>query len=125
VHSDKLEQALRACTDTRFARRWGRHVNTVFLLAVGVDEYLVSLERGEVREFTRGPLLTPSYVFGVRASAETWTEFWSARPAPGRHDLMALLKYGQLSLEGNLHPLMANLFFFKYLLESPRQPKGA
>jgi len=40
--------------------------------------------------------------------------------APGLHDLIAMLKTRQLRLEGDQHPFMANLRYFKELLALPR-----
>ena len=39
-----------------------------------------------------------------------------AVPPPGYHDLMAMLKFGTLRIEGNLHPFMSHLLYFKDLL---------
>ena len=42
-------------------------------------------------------------------------------PRPGWHDLLALTKRGEAALEGDLHPFMANLQYFKDVLALPRQ----
>ena len=44
----------------------------------------------------------------------------SPLPPPGSHDLIAMLKTGALRLEGDQHPFMANLRYFKELLALPR-----
>jgi hypothetical protein len=52
----------------------------------------------------------------LRASEEEWSAFWCAKPQPGHHDLMALIKRRTLKVEGNLHIFMANLRYFKEAL---------
>ena len=47
-------------------------------------------------------------------------EYWRPEPEPGWHDLLALTKRGEASLEGDLHPFMAHLQYFKDLLALPR-----
>ena len=41
-------------------------------------------------------------------------------PPPGFHDLIAMLKVRALRIEGDQHPFMANLRYFKDLLALPR-----
>jgi hypothetical protein len=118
--ASRLVQAFDEVCAKPFMVKRGKLLDVVFLMAVGSTEYLVSIDRGMVREVRTGPFVTQSYAFSVRASEATWHELWSPRPSPGRHDVIALLKFRLLTLEGNLHPFMANLFFFKELLKSPR-----
>lgn len=120
----KLSQSFDTVHQQPFFKRRAGFVSVTFLMGVGNEEYLVSIDKGRVGELKKGPLLTPSYEFSVRASAETWDAFWAAKPAPGMNDILALLKKGLMKFEGNLHPLMSNLFFFKELLASPRYSKG-
>ena len=101
-------------------RRRGRYVSTRFLVGVGPDSYLVEVDRGEVRSVEKGPLVMPSWTFALRAPSAAWAKFWSAAPPPGSHDLFAMIKSRELTVEGDLHPFMANLFYFKMLLSSLR-----
>ena len=41
-------------------------------------------------------------------------------PRPGWHDLLALTKREEAVLEGDLHPFMAHLQYFKDVLALPR-----
>jgi hypothetical protein len=66
-----------------------------------------------------GPLDQPFHV-SIRASAAAWAEHWKPAPRPGWHDLLALTKRGEAVLEGDLHPFMAHLQYFKDLLALPR-----
>jgi hypothetical protein len=65
-------------------------------------------------------IVTPDWTFALRAPREEWTLFWKSVPPPGSHDLFALLRRKQLRLEGDLHPFMSNLFYFKALFALPR-----
>jgi len=57
----------------------------------------------------------------VRGSAQGWAALWQDPPPPGWHDIFALTKRGEMALEGNLHPLMANLQYFKDVVALPRK----
>jgi hypothetical protein len=47
--------------------------------------------------------------------------FWKKVPAPGHNDIFALFKRGKLTIEGDLHPFMANLLYVKDVLAAPRK----
>lgn len=110
--------------DARLVHR-GRHLTTVFLLEVGPDAYLVRIAAGRVVAVERGPFVQPSWSFALRAPTEAWEAFWSPSPPPGRHDLFALVKRGELRIEGDLHPFMANLLYVKDVLASLRRAAGS
>lgn len=100
--------------------RRGRFVHVTFLLQVGEDTWLVTIDRGRVTEVLKGPFVMPRWTFALRASAEAWARFWAADPEPGWHDLFALIRHKRLKAEGDLHPFMANLFYFKGVLTALR-----
>jgi hypothetical protein len=106
--------------DPRLRRR-GRYVSTTFLLDVGPDSYLVTVEGGQVQSVDPGPFVMPTWTFALRADSAAWARFWSAAPPPGSHDLFAMIKSGALRVEGDLHPFMSNLLYFKMLMESLRE----
>jgi hypothetical protein len=103
----------------------GRFVDTRFLLEVGPTPYLVHIHMGRIEKVERGPFVMPRWSFALRAAREDWEEFWQPLPRPGFHDLMALVKHRRLRVEGDQHPFMANLLYFKAVLESLRLPRGA
>lgn len=94
----------------------GRFLSTTFLLEVGQTAWLIAINEGKVVSVTRGPFVMPSWSFALRASEDEWSQFWSARPLPGFHDLMALIKRRTLKAEGDMQVFMANLRYFKELL---------
>lgn len=98
----------------------GRHLDTEFLLEVGDTAYLIEIRQGRIGRVRIGPFVMPRWQFALRAQADTWAKFWSATPAPGFHDLMALVKFRRLQAQGDLYPLMSNLLYFKDVLACPR-----
>ena len=106
--------------DAALVRR-GRFLTTDFLLEVGDESYLISVQDGRIASVTRGPVLMRPWRFAIRASEDAWREFWRPLPRPGYHDLFALTRFGRARIEGDLQPLMANLRYIKEVLETPRR----
>lgn len=107
-------------------RRWGRFLDADVLLAFGAEEWLLRLRDGAVESVRRGPFLMPSWTLAIRIEPAAWQAFLLSDPPPGRHDLMALLRGRELRLEGNLHPFMSHLLWFKAALAALRdQPARA
>ena len=104
--------------------RRGRFLTTRFLVAIGEIEYLVDVRDGRIERVERGPFVMPSWRFALRGSADAWRQFWQEMPPPGYHDLLALSKRGLITIEGDLHPLMANLLYIKDVLAAPRRLGG-
>jgi hypothetical protein len=100
-------------------QRRGAGLSCAFLLQIG-DAQLYASYADSSLEFTRGPLLMRSWRFALRGDAEAWTAFWEPVPLPGFHDVFALTKAKRFVLEGDLHPFMSRLLFFKALLSLPR-----
>jgi hypothetical protein len=105
--------------DEALVRR-GRYLTTTFLLEVGEAASLISIFEGRIVSVTSGPFVMPSSSFALRAPEAEWQKFWSGRPPPGSHDLMALIKRRVLKAEGDLGVFMANLRYFKEALAKLR-----
>ena len=105
--------------------RRGRFVNATFLIEADDESYVVRISDGAVTAMTRGPFVQPHWTFALRASREAWAKFLSPDPPPGFTDVFALQKKKLLRIEGDLHPFMANLLYFKDVLASLRQREGA
>jgi hypothetical protein len=116
--------AERVNADAALVRR-GRFVATTFLLEVGETAWLVTVDGGRIVSAVKGPFVMPSWTFALRAPADAWARFWAAVPEPGFHDLFALIKQRLLKAEGDLHPFMANLFYFKGVLGALREKAPA
>jgi hypothetical protein len=106
--------------DANLVRR-GRHLSTTFMLGIGDQGYLVKIIEGRIVSITPGPFVTPNFSFALRAPREEWEQFWKKLPAPGYNDIFALFKRGKLTIEGDLHPFMANLLYIKDVLATPRR----
>lgn len=98
----------------------GRYVNTAFLLEATPQAWLVTVHGGRIESISNGPFVMPRWTFALRATAESWEQFWQLTPPPGYHDLLAMLRYRRLAIEGDQHPFMSNLLYFKEMLASPR-----
>ena len=100
--------------------RWGRHMNETFMVEVGNTQYLLTVRAGRIESVEKGPFVMRSWRFAIRAREECWARFWEKVPAPGWHDLYALLRRGDVAFEGDLRVLMAYLLYVKLVLASPR-----
>ncbi|HIG14140.1 MAG TPA: hypothetical protein EYQ32_06725 [Gammaproteobacteria bacterium] len=105
--------------DTALVRR-GRWLSNVFLVEAGTTQFLVHVDKGRLLSVEHGPFVMPSWSFAIRASESVWQRFWQPLPAPGDNDIFALRKTGEMSVEGNLQPFMANLIYIKQVLATPR-----
>ena len=101
----------------------GRFVDTTFLIAIDDADTLIRIQEGRVTNVTPGPFITPDYAFALRASREVWEKFWQPLPPLGFTDIFALVKQKLMRVEGDIHPFMANLLYFKDVMAAPRQMK--
>ena len=97
-----------------------QYLNTCFMISTIEHEYLVNIEKGIVKNVEEGPFVMPSYVFKLTAPKNEWLKFLQHTPQPGSHDIIAMLRRKVLKFEGDLHPLMSHLLYFKLLLASLR-----
>jgi hypothetical protein len=107
-------------SDAHLVRR-GRFLSTTFMLEAGEKRYLIKIIEGRVVSVTQGPFVTPNFSFALRAPQDEWEMFWEKMPKPGHNDIFALFKRGKLTIEGDLHPFMANLLYIKDVLAAPRK----
>ena len=115
---DKIPALVNA--DARLVQR-GRFVDTTFMIAVDDDYTLVRVEGGRIAEVKHGPFITPDYSFALRAPHAVWDQFWQPLPPRGFTDVFALVKQKLMRVEGDLHPFMANLLYFKDVIAAPRK----
>jgi hypothetical protein len=101
--------------DQNLVRR-GRAVNTTFLIQIDNADHLVTVRDGKIAGIKSGPFITPNYSFALRAPREAWEKLWSPKPIVGFTDVFALVKKKLLRIEGDLHPFMSNLLYFKGVL---------
>lgn len=101
--------------------RWGRRMHETFMVAVGEEQYLLTVRDGKIEKVEKGPFVQRSWRFAIRASRDSWEKFWQKTPAPGWHDLFALLRRGDVAFEGDQRVLMAYLQYVKLVLAAPRK----
>lgn len=98
----------------------GRHLHARCLVGIGAEVLLLlHIEAGVPRVAEAIAPLT-AWDFALRGTARGWSALWQDPPPPGWHDLFALARRGELTIEGRLEPFMANLQYVKDLLSSPR-----
>ena len=102
----------------------GRMLTCECLLGPADHPFHVSIREGAIVDMTPAPVLMRSWRFAFRASSAAWVEYWQPMPRPGWHDLLALTKRKEATLEGDLHPFMTHLQYFKDLLALPRLHRG-
>jgi hypothetical protein len=100
--------------------RWGRRMHETFMVEVGDTQYLLGIENGLIQKVEKGPFVQRTWRFAIRAKREAWEKFWQKTPAPGWHDLFALLRRGEVAFEGDQRVLMAYLQYVKLVLAAPR-----
>ena len=106
--------------DAKLVRR-GRFVDTTFMIAIDDAYTLIRIEGGRIAKVTPGPFITPDFSFALRASRSVWEKFWQPLPPLGFTDVFALVKQKLMRVEGDIHPFMANLLYFKDVLAAPRK----
>jgi len=100
----------------------GRALDCECLLGPVDHPFHVSIRGGRIVDLTPAPVLMRSWRFSYRATSAAWSAYWEPAPRPGWHDLLALTKREEASLEGDLHPFMTHLQYFKDVLALPRRP---
>lgn len=95
----------------------GRYVNVTFKLSVGDVDYLVSVRDGQIDSIDAGPHVMPRWTFALVGDADAWQRFWSPTPEPRFHDLLAMVKFKRLRIDGDQAIFMSNLLYFKDLVQ--------
>src|ERR1019366_3470585 len=120
----RFEQAIQDRWNSNTHLVWrGRNLTADCLVQIGSVSFLVRIEQGRMQDFRKGLPLLCSWTFAIRGSADAWAALWQDTPPPGWHDIFALSKRGEMVLEGNLQPLMANLQFIKDVVTLPRNTR--
>ena len=90
------------------------------LLASGRDRLFVPIRAGRVGPVAAGSQILRSAAVSFAAAPETWLAHWRPVPAPGEHDLLALVKDERMTIEGDMTAFMRHLQNLKDLLAAPR-----
>ncbi len=101
--------------------RWGRDLTAEVLLAVGEQEWLLSLRDGQLTRVQPGPFVMPRYTLALRLDPAGFARFLAANPEAGWQDLLALRRHGALRVEGDTMPFFQHLMWFKGALALLRE----
>ncbi len=94
----------------------GRFVNVTFMLKSGDREFLITIHEGAVTSIRPGPHVMARWTFALVSDPQSWSYFWSDTARPRYHDLMAMVKFKSLRIEGDQAIFMSNLLYFKELI---------
>ena len=86
------------------------------LLGWGDDQYLITVHNAVIASVKSGPFVMPQCDFALTGSADAWTRFASAHPAPGEQDIFAFFRRGEILLTGDTRKFYANLMCLKLML---------
>ncbi|MFZ2155069.1 MAG: hypothetical protein WAV72_02955 [Bradyrhizobium sp.] len=114
-----LQQLAATAKGDPVLERRGRYLSTVFLWSIGDEGFVVKISDGQIQRVDPVSRVMPQYEFRVSADRHSWDMLWSNPPVPGWHDILALMRRRKLHIEGNLHPFMTHLLYFKRLLVLP------
>jgi hypothetical protein len=82
---------------------------------------IVRVREGRVTEIVEHRVPLQASDFSIKGTDQGWTKFWQHMPPAGWHDMFALNKRKEFTIEGNLQPLMAHLQYVKDLLACVRE----
>ncbi|WP_407495898.1 hypothetical protein [Pseudooceanicola sp. MF1-13] len=100
--------------------RLGALFSETVLIKVDGQEFYLVFKEGRIDRVVEGPSKKTPYRFGFVTDAEALRAFWTATPAPGFHDIFAMVKIGRAEIVGDMLLLVKNLRFFKEVLALPR-----
>jgi hypothetical protein len=117
----RFETAMKGFADENSIRAWrGRTLTADCVIQIGTTPFLLKLDKGRIRECTRTLPLLCTRDFTIKGSTAAWEALWMQFPPAGWHDLFALVKRGEMSIEGDMQQVMAHLQFIKDILALPR-----
>ena len=101
-------------------RHRARHTRLDILFEAGDARWFLTFEHGRLAPPRAGTRVLAPSTIAFAAAPEIWLRHWRRLPAPGDHDLFALVKNGQMRCEGDVMALMRHLQVVKDLLAAPR-----
>lgn len=107
-------------TDSYLTHR-GRFLTADIFIHIGDAPYLVRIGNGRVSFISRKFSIFQNRTFTLKGSLKAWSMFWELIPEAGWHDIFALTKSGEMTLEGEMQPFFAHLQYLKDVLSKPRE----
>ena len=106
--------------DPALVRR-GRWLHADMLLGIGDAAYIVAIRDGRIDGISDANVYVTPHDFALRGTEDGWAEFWKPLPKPRHHDIIALIREGKMTIDGNVELAMAHFLYLKLMLEKPRQ----
>lgn len=103
----------------------GRFLTADIVIQIGDVPYLISIGDGRVLFISRKFPIFQDRKFTLKGSLKAWSMFWESIPEAGWHDIFALTKSGEMTLEGEVQPFFAHLQYLKDVLSKPRKVGNA
>ncbi|PVH27497.1 hypothetical protein [Pararhodobacter oceanensis] len=100
--------------------RMGALFSETVLVKVDGQEFYLVFDKGRIAQLLEGPSKKTPYRFGLITDGAALTEFWTATPKPGFHDIFAMVRIGRAEIIGDMLLLVKNLRFLKEVLALPR-----
>lgn len=122
---DRLRQIQAQVAGTPHLHRLGALFSETVLLKVDGQEFYLAFEKGRLDRIVEGPSKKTPYRFGFITDAAALEAFWAPIPAPGFHDIFAMVKIGRAEIVGDMLLLVMNLRFFKEVLALGREGEAA
>jgi hypothetical protein len=116
--------AARVNSDPRLVHR-GRYLDGVIGWGFDNDLWVIHVVRGKIAAVDRPGEASALPNFSVSAPASIWGEFSTQYPRPGRHDILAMVDERLATVEGDVLPFFANMFYVKGLFAKLREDRSA
>lgn len=121
ISNEKIEYEWPLSMNSDAFHVWkGRYLNTVFLFELGNRGFLITIDKGKVTVNRKQDYVMPQWQLAFRATEEVWEKFFKSVPPPEYHDLLAMMKFGKLKIEGDLYCFISHLLWFKTLFAGLR-----
>ncbi|GEL18307.1 hypothetical protein [Pseudonocardia asaccharolytica] len=103
--------------------RIGRYFTAGFLLGIGDEEWVVSMQRGQIERITDNLSIETPWSFALRAPRESWEKFVQKIPPPMYNDIWAMAHplHGRLRMDGDVKVLWQNIRALTWMLACMRQ----
>jgi len=89
-------------------------------LSFGSIEYALKIQNGQIVNVEEYIGLTKPWDFSLRATEAIWMELLHSTPSPRRHSIFALMKSGDMRIEGNMKLFMQHVWPIIRIIELMR-----
>lgn len=105
--------------------RRGRYFTADFQFVAGAQVCFMTAEAGRITAVETAPQIMRPAAFRIAAASASWLKLWQPAPEPGWHDILAMMKRRNLTVDGDIRTFMGNLQYIKDVIGLGRAAKGA